>query len=83
VHTPVLILQGETDRQVPAAQARTLAEAMRAAGNQRVTLRIFPRMDHLMLDDPSGDPRGYATLPTKAVRRDMLGILADWLVRML
>jgi dipeptidyl aminopeptidase/acylaminoacyl peptidase len=83
VHTPVLILQGETDRQVPAAQATTLAEAMRAAGNQRVTLRIFPRMNHLMLDDPSGDPRGYATLPTKTVRRDMLGALADWLTQML
>jgi alpha-beta hydrolase superfamily lysophospholipase len=83
VHTPVLILQGETDRQVPAAQATTLAEAMRAAGNQRVTLRIFPRMNHLMLDDPSGDPRGYATLPTKTVRRDMLGALADWLAQML
>jgi len=83
VHTPVLILQGETDRQVPAAQATTLAEAMRAAGNQRVTLRIFPRMNHLMLDDPSGDPRGYASLPTKTVRRDMLGALADWLAQML
>jgi dienelactone hydrolase len=83
VNTPVLILQGATDQQVPAAQARTLAEAMRAAGNQRVTLRIFPRMNHLMLDDPTGDPRGYATLPTKSVRRDMLGALADWLVRTL
>ena len=83
VHAPVLIIQGETDRQVPASQARTLAAAMRAAGNQRVTLRIFPRMNHLMLDDPSGDPRGYATLPTKTVRRDMLGVLADWLVRTL
>jgi len=83
VHAPVLIIQGETDRQVPASQARTLAAAMREAGNQRVTLRIFPRMNHLMLDDPSGDPRGYATLPTKTVRRDMLGVLADWLVRTL
>jgi hypothetical protein len=56
---------------------------MRAAGNQRVTLRMFPRMNHLMLDDPSGDPRGYATLSTKTLRRDMLGVLADWLARTL
>jgi dienelactone hydrolase len=83
VNTPVLIVQGETDRQVAPSQARTLAAAMRAAGNQRVTLRIFPRMNHLMIDDPSGDPRGYATLPSKSVRRDMLGVLADWLVRTL
>jgi dipeptidyl aminopeptidase/acylaminoacyl peptidase len=79
----VLIIQGETDQQVAPSQARTLAAAMRGAGNQRVTLRIFPRMNHLMLDDPSGDPRGYATLPTKTLRRDMLGVLADWLVRTL
>ena len=83
VHAPVLILHGETDQQVPVSQARTLAAAMRAAGNQRVTLQTFPRMNHLMLDDPSGDPRGYATLPTKTLRRDMLGVLADWLARML
>ena len=83
LRVPVLILQGETDQQVPVSQARTLAAAMRAAGNQRVTLRIFPRMNHLMLDDPSGDPRGYETLPTKTVRRDMLGVLADWLARTL
>jgi alpha-beta hydrolase superfamily lysophospholipase len=83
VRVPVLIIQGETDQQVAPSQARTLAAAMRGAGNQRVTLRIFPRMNHLMLDDPSGDPRGYATLPTKTLRRDMLGVLADWLVRTL
>jgi uncharacterized protein len=83
VRTPVLIVQGETDKQVSARQARELADAMRAAGNQRVTLRMFPRMNHLMLDDPSGDPRGYATLSTKTLRRDMLGVLADWLARTL
>lgn len=83
VRAPVLILQGETDRQVPAAQASALSAAMRAAGNRRVTLRRFPRMNHLMLDDPSGDPRGYTTLSSKRVRRDMLGVLADWLARTL
>jgi hypothetical protein len=36
-----------------------------------------------MLEDPSGSPRGYATLPSVRVRRDMLGALVDWVVRML
>jgi dipeptidyl aminopeptidase/acylaminoacyl peptidase len=79
----VLILQGETDRQVSPEQAQTLAEAMRGAGNRRVVVRSFPRMNHLMLEDPSGSPRGYATLPSVRVRRDMLGALVDWVVRML
>jgi fermentation-respiration switch protein FrsA (DUF1100 family) len=58
VRAPTLILQGQTDRHVSPEQAATLAEAMRAAGNRRVVVRSFPRMNHLMLDDPSGSPRG-------------------------
>jgi len=83
VRAPTLILQGTTDRQVSPDQANTLAEAMRAAGNRRVVVRSFARMNHLMLEDPSGDPRGYAALPSMRVRRDMLGALVDWLVRTL
>jgi hypothetical protein len=36
-------------------------------------------MNHLMLDDPSGDPAGYGGLPSYRLRRDFLGALADWL----
>jgi fermentation-respiration switch protein FrsA (DUF1100 family) len=79
VRVPVLILQGETDRQVPLGQARALAAAMRAAGNSRVTLRTFPHMNHLMVDDPSGNPLAYPSLPGYHVRSDLLGALADWL----
>lgn len=83
VRVPTLILQGETDRQVPPREAATLAAAMRAAGNRRVTLRTFPRLNHLMLDDPRGDVRGYGTLANVHVRRDVLGTMADWLARTL
>ena len=83
VRVPTLILQGTTDRQVSPDQANTLAAAMRAAGNRRVVVRSFAQMNHLMLEDPSGDPRGYAALPSMRVRRDMLGALVDWLVRTL
>jgi uncharacterized protein len=83
VRAPTLILQGETDRQVAPEQAQALADAMRTGGNRRVVVRTFARMNHLMLDDPSGSPRGYATLPSMRVRRDLLGALADWLARTL
>lgn len=76
---PVLLLQGETDQQVPVGEAAALAAAMRAGGNRRVTVRTFPRMNHLMLEDPTGDLRGYGRLPGYRVRRDLLGTLADWL----
>ena len=83
VRVPTLILQGETDRQVPSREATMLAGAMRTAGNRRVILRTFPRMNHLMLDDPGGDVRGYGALTDLHVRRDLRGALADWLARTL
>jgi len=83
VRQPVLILQGETDRQVTPEQADTLASAVRGADNRAVTMQRFPAVNHLFLNDASGLPSGYAQLPDKAVRRDVLGALADWMVRTL
>ncbi|HEV8449739.1 MAG TPA: alpha/beta fold hydrolase [Gemmatimonadaceae bacterium] len=85
VKTPVLILQGETDRQVPPAQARLLADAFRAGGNRDVTVRMFPATNHLFLADSSGafaDASGalrYTKLPSLHVRPEVLGAIADWL----
>ncbi|MEP6618281.1 MAG: alpha/beta fold hydrolase [bacterium] len=81
VTVPTLILQGETDTQVTPDQAATLAKAMRDGGNGKVTVRTFPRMNHLMLEDASGDSRGYASLPSYRVRRDFLGVVAEWIAR--
>jgi dienelactone hydrolase len=78
---PVLILQGDTDRQVTPEQADTLAAALTAAGNRDVTLRRFPDTNHLFLADPSGDPQRYAALPDSRIRREVLGALVEWAVR--
>jgi hypothetical protein len=75
----VLLLQGETDRQVSAEQVDTLAAAFRAAGNTDVTVKRLPATNHLFLSDPSGDPGGYANLPSGEVPRETLGLIADWL----
>jgi alpha-beta hydrolase superfamily lysophospholipase len=79
VKQPVLVLQGATDRQVTPEQAGELAAAFRAGGNRDVTMRAFPSTDHLFLADPVGNPSGYAALPSKNVRVEVLGTLADWL----
>jgi dienelactone hydrolase len=83
VHTPVLILQGETDRQVTADQAAVLAEAFRAGGNKDVTMRVYPATNHLFLPDPDGNPAGYSGLQITMVRPEVLRDLADWLSRRL
>ena len=80
VKQPVLVLQGATDKQVTPEQARELAAAFRAGGNGDVTMRAFPSTDHLFLADPVGNPSGYGRLPSKSVRADVLGTIADWLV---
>jgi dipeptidyl aminopeptidase/acylaminoacyl peptidase len=81
VRTPVLILQGETDRQVTAAQATELGNAVQSGGNRDVTVRVFPRANHLFLDDADGSPLRYGQLPSHAVRSDVLGALVEWTVR--
>jgi dipeptidyl aminopeptidase/acylaminoacyl peptidase len=80
VRQPVLILQGATDRQVTPEQANELAQAFRAGGNRDVTVRFFASTDHLFVADPNGNPSGYARLPSKQVRPEVLGTIADWLV---
>jgi dipeptidyl aminopeptidase/acylaminoacyl peptidase len=78
VETPVLILQGESDHQVPASEAQKLAVNFRAAGNRSVTVRLFPETNHLFIADATGG-FDYAKLPSLRVRRDVLGAIADWL----
>jgi alpha-beta hydrolase superfamily lysophospholipase len=75
----VLLLQGETDRQVSVEQVDELAAAFKAAGNRDVTVKKLAATNHLFLPDPSGDPAGYSRLPSGEVPRETLGLIADWL----
>jgi cyclophilin family peptidyl-prolyl cis-trans isomerase/pimeloyl-ACP methyl ester carboxylesterase len=79
VTAPTLILQGETDRQVPMDQAEKLAALIRAGGNRDVTVRTFPSTNHLFVDDPSGDFAAYDRLKSNRIQRAVVGTLADWL----
>jgi dienelactone hydrolase len=83
VTQPVLILQGATDQQIRAEEARLLDATLRAAGNRRVTLRILPDRNHLFLRDPSGHPSGYQRLPSNTIDPEVLGVLSDWVVQTL
>jgi len=65
--------------QVTPEQADSLGAALRASGNRSVTVRVFPQTNHLFLVDPDGNPARYASLPSKMVRADVLGAMADWL----
>jgi uncharacterized protein len=79
VRQPILILQGELDRQVTAEQAGMLEQAARAAGNKDVTVRLFPTLNHLFLPSKTGAFSEYSTLETNIVPDDVLKTLGDWL----
>ena len=81
LRVPVLILQGSTDRQVPAEQAGELAAAIRSGGDRDVTVHVFPELNHLFLHDPVGTAglAPYAALSSKDVPRDVLTTLGAWL----
>ncbi|HET9440149.1 MAG TPA: alpha/beta fold hydrolase [Longimicrobiales bacterium] len=80
VRVPVLVVQGETDRQVTAEQAGIIARELRAAGNSNVAVHVLPGVNHLFLSDPVGNATGYATLPTRTVVPQLLQIVGDWIV---
>jgi alpha-beta hydrolase superfamily lysophospholipase len=82
VRTPVLILHGENDHQVPLSEARKLAAAFRAGGNTNVTVRTFPATNHLFVAGENRD-FSYEKLPSLAVRPSVLGAIADWLTKTL
>lgn len=82
VKQPVLILQGALDRQVSAGQADSLGRAMRAGGNRRVTVKVFPGLNHLFLVAPKdGSPSEYAEIKDALIPAMVLDVLADWLAR--
>jgi len=83
VRQPILILQGEFDRQVTADQAEMIEKAARAAGNQDVTMRVFPGLNHLFLPAKTGSPSEYSSLSTSIIPDEVMNQLSDWLVQKL
>lgn len=83
VKQPTLVLQGDTDQQVTPEQADSIATILKGSGNTRVTVRHFPATNHLFLVDPSGAPGGYTALKDTKLRREVLGALAEWVVRVM
>ena len=79
VKQPLLILQGERDRQVDQSHAQVLAAAVRDAGNKDVTVKVFPTLNHLFLPSTTGSFNEYSHLSTTKIPDDVLDTLTDWL----
>jgi dipeptidyl aminopeptidase/acylaminoacyl peptidase len=81
VSCPALILHGDKDAHIPFDHSMILAKAMRASGNEEVTLIILKDHNHLLLEDTKGNISGYEDLirHTNQLSEDVLATIADWL----
>ena len=80
----VLILTGANDQQADPKQVDEWAAAFRSAGNQNVTARVLPGLNHLFVPDPDGFPLNYRKLPTPVViPPEIVGTVVDWLAQQL
>lgn len=78
VRQPVLVMHGDTDRQVPPEQADELAAVLRAAGAD-VAVRHVRDTDHLLLPDYDGDPQGYVRLADRRPRAEIIAATTHFL----
>jgi pimeloyl-ACP methyl ester carboxylesterase len=80
VRQPILILQGELDRQVPPHHAERLAELAKARKKGgAVELVRLPRLNHLFVPAATGDVSEYQSLAEKRISPDVARTIADWL----
>jgi len=68
VNCPVLILHGGKDQQVPPRHAHLSQKALRDAGNRRVQVHIFARLDHQFAEEVGS-----------AVSTEVLTTLVEWI----
>jgi hypothetical protein len=79
VRCPVLALLGEKDLQVPAAtNLRGIEQAARDAGNNDVTVRVMPGLNHLFQTAKTGSPMEYAAIE-ETLSPSVLTIVSDWI----
>ena len=77
VRVPVLILHGDKDLQVAPTHAERLAEALREAGNNDVTLKVLSDLNHLMRRHPEKPSVAYRHLDEPVDER-VLRLITDW-----
>jgi uncharacterized protein len=86
VRQPILVLQGELDRQVPPHHADTLAElagARKRPAVDPVRLEKFPGVNHLLAKATTGEVAEYATLAQKEIAPEVAATTAEWLKHVL
>ena len=80
VRTPVLVVHGGADRFVPPESPTRLGAAFRAGGNDDVTVRVIPGVNHAGYRDVDGGARGEMYVHSLDVAPEVVTAVVDWLV---
>jgi pimeloyl-ACP methyl ester carboxylesterase len=79
VRSPVLMMYGDKDTQVPwEVNSKSLIAAFGLAGNSNVQVKLFNNANHIFQQCESGSPTEYATLSKEFVP-GFLKYLEDWI----
>jgi fermentation-respiration switch protein FrsA (DUF1100 family) len=80
VKCPVLAVNGGRDLQVPAKEnLSAISAALKKGGNQNVTVKEYPGLNHLFQECDTGLPTEYASIE-QTFSPDVLKDLADWIL---
>jgi pimeloyl-ACP methyl ester carboxylesterase len=79
VRCPVLALCGEKDLQVdPRANLAAIEAALKSGGNERVTIKELPGLNHLFQTSATGLPSDYARIE-ETIAPSVLTLIGDWI----
>lgn len=80
VNQPVLIINGEKDKNVPPTDAFKLSEAINKNGNLNVTVKVLPSYNHLLLKvDSLGLKTKFDKISSLALPDEVLELILEWL----
>jgi dienelactone hydrolase len=80
VKCPVLAMGGEKDLQVPAKENLTIIESsLKEGGNKKVTIKMFPNLNHLFQECKTGLPSEYATIE-QTFSPTALDFMTKWII---
>lgn len=84
VDQPLLILNGELDREVPVAHADRLAAlAKKVSDSKSVEVVTVRGVNHLLVSAASGETSEYGTLLDRSVSKDVTAAITGWLSKTL
>ena len=79
VRCPVLALDGDHDLQVPAEEnLAAIRDALHAGGNDRLTTRLLPGLNHLFQTSTTGHPSEYGTIE-ETIAPAALELIGSWI----